>query len=547
MQLRLLWDRPNRPATATAITSTLLIGCRPERGPAPGCDLHLVIDVSTSMGSGGKLEGAKQACRMVLAGLRDADACAISSFASTVTPLVPLTTRSHLDMAQVLARIDAIQASGVTLMDHAIEQARATLGARPDPSRPATLVLVTDGDPTDPDGGRLTEFDVLHRTAATCGEQGISVVAIGVGSGNDFNGDLLERLADLGRGALCHAGRGDDLAALLGERLGRSQSMASATTELRLQPLGCSARVVDVCRMTPEYVHLALGAPATDGTISLSAGALAAGAETVCLAAVETTGQFGISGPQPVLSVTVDAGAGERAEGTANLSFTADRRAQQAVEQEASLFRDRRNLVTLNERVRQARDPRATGELLQQVRDLASALGEDNIAQGAAERLEELAATGQVSADSNMRDTVQIRRVPVGFGTGEVRLAGEAVTAPAEGRPPLARSSARLSVRAGVRPAVTYSLDRPELGLGRGAANDIDLAPQEPDGAAPRVSRTHARITWEGETCWIEDLGSTNGTEVDGVSLAAGGPRAQVRKGTRIRLGGVVDLEAQSD
>jgi len=53
------------------------------------------------------------------------------------------------------------------------------------------------------------------------------------------------------------------------------------------------------------------------------------------------------------------------------------------------------------------------------------------------------------------------------------------------------------------------------LGIGRGSENRIDLVD-------PRVSRRHARVTRTEDGVVVEDLGSTNGTRVNGSPLAAG-------------------------
>lgn len=52
------------------------------------------------------------------------------------------------------------------------------------------------------------------------------------------------------------------------------------------------------------------------------------------------------------------------------------------------------------------------------------------------------------------------------------------------------------------------------------------------------VSRRHARLTLAGEALRIEDLGSTNGTSVDGMTLHKNVP-ASLRAGARLRLGGL--------
>jgi pSer/pThr/pTyr-binding forkhead associated (FHA) protein len=55
-------------------------------------------------------------------------------------------------------------------------------------------------------------------------------------------------------------------------------------------------------------------------------------------------------------------------------------------------------------------------------------------------------------------------------------------------------------------------LDRP-IALGRG--DDLDLVLDE-----ERVSKEHARIEMRVDRLWIEDLGSTNGTFVNGEKIA---------------------------
>lgn len=75
------------------------------------------------------------------------------------------------------------------------------------------------------------------------------------------------------------------------------------------------------------------------------------------------------------------------------------------------------------------------------------------------------------------------------------------------------------------------------LVVGRDADADIVV----PDGS---VSRRHAILRRTGEAFTIEDLGSRNGTHVDGRPLAKG-ERAELSPGRRVRLGSV-DLELET-
>jgi pSer/pThr/pTyr-binding forkhead associated (FHA) protein len=52
------------------------------------------------------------------------------------------------------------------------------------------------------------------------------------------------------------------------------------------------------------------------------------------------------------------------------------------------------------------------------------------------------------------------------------------------------------------------------------------------------VSRRHARLSLDGEALCIEDLGSTNGTIVDGTALRAG-TSAHVPAGAKVKIGDV--------
>lgn len=76
----------------------------------------------------------------------------------------------------------------------------------------------------------------------------------------------------------------------------------------------------------------------------------------------------------------------------------------------------------------------------------------------------------------------------------------------------------------------TFPLEEGSIELGRGSGSDIVIC-------HPQVSRRHARITRQGEALMIEDLGSSNGTFVNGVRLTGPHPLAS---GDVIGLGSAV-------
>ncbi|HEX9331138.1 MAG TPA: FHA domain-containing protein [Anaerolineales bacterium] len=77
-------------------------------------------------------------------------------------------------------------------------------------------------------------------------------------------------------------------------------------------------------------------------------------------------------------------------------------------------------------------------------------------------------------------------------------------------------SQFQLIMRSGPTPGAAFTLEGDQLTIGRDSTNEIVINDAE-------VSRRHARLTFQGGKYVLEDLGSTNGTFVNGQRLA--GPR----------------------
>lgn len=68
-------------------------------------------------------------------------------------------------------------------------------------------------------------------------------------------------------------------------------------------------------------------------------------------------------------------------------------------------------------------------------------------------------------------------------------------------------------MRSGPTPGVTYPLEGDQLTIGRDASNGVAINDAE-------VSRKHSRLSFQGGKYVLEDLGSTNGTFVNGQRLS---------------------------
>ena len=85
----------------------------------------------------------------------------------------------------------------------------------------------------------------------------------------------------------------------------------------------------------------------------------------------------------------------------------------------------------------------------------------------------------------------------------------------------------QLTMRSGPNPGTVYALDTDQISIGRDSSNEIAVNDAE-------VSRRHSRLTFQGGKYVLEDLGSTNGTFVNGQRLT--GPRV-LKSGEVISLG----------
>jgi pSer/pThr/pTyr-binding forkhead associated (FHA) protein len=85
---------------------------------------------------------------------------------------------------------------------------------------------------------------------------------------------------------------------------------------------------------------------------------------------------------------------------------------------------------------------------------------------------------------------------------------------------------ATLRVTRGFYEGLEVPIDRDRFVIGRGGDADLALA-------EPTISRLHAALEREGDAFTLEDLGSTNGTRVNGRRET----RARVRDGDEIELG----------
>ncbi len=106
------------------------------------------------------------------------------------------------------------------------------------------------------------------------------------------------------------------------------------------------------------------------------------------------------------------------------------------------------------------------------------------------------------------------------------RSGPDAEPEPAEPEPPAAAEVAEIPAALTAVGGERYELEKQVVLIGRSQDSDIRLAD-------PNVSRRHAEVRRDDDAFWLVDLGSTNGTEVNGRRLR----QVKLEDGDRITLG----------
>lgn len=94
----------------------------------------------------------------------------------------------------------------------------------------------------------------------------------------------------------------------------------------------------------------------------------------------------------------------------------------------------------------------------------------------------------------------------------------------------------QLVMRSGPTPGTTYALEGDQIIIGRDPSNGIVINDAE-------ISRRHTKLTFQGGKYVVEDMGSTNGTFVNGQRI--GGPHV-LKPGEVVSLGEQISLMFES-
>lgn len=307
LDVRTEWNQPCRNHLGAA---TLYLGVRIKPQAAiDATPVHIVVllDVSTSM-DGEKLDNARKAVSEVWQGLDPGDRLYLLTFSSRVTHRLEWAERGQTDTSFVSKKIGECEVEGVTLLGAGLTEAIRVAGAAP-AAGPRFIWLVTDGDPTNTQGRRVTELEPFLRATTNGAGQGLSIGALGLGDAEQYRFGFLRDLADKGQGELCYAPNPQELSKKLAEQL-RAAKAVTATQGRVDVTLGEGTEVITAARVVPEYMPLDL--PGGRSSWSVPIGRISA-PETIVVLEVAHTAFGDLTGEVLLGQATVSASIrGER-------------------------------------------------------------------------------------------------------------------------------------------------------------------------------------------------------------------------------------------
>lgn len=191
-------------------------------------DALVVLDISGSM-SGQKLDYAKQALHQLIGRLGVRDRFGLVTYDSEAQLVEALSYANGANVARFHRAVDALETAGGTNLSAGLDLALKQLGQR-ERAANTRVLLLSDGHAnmgdSSPDGlaarvRRVTQHDDVVST---------------MGIGDDFNEDLMTRLAEIGTGNFYYLSRVEMLASFFDAELKAASQTVASALQLQFSP-----------------------------------------------------------------------------------------------------------------------------------------------------------------------------------------------------------------------------------------------------------------------------------------------------------------------
>jgi Ca-activated chloride channel homolog len=243
-------------------------------------NLCLILDHSGSM-SGRPLETVKQAAIRLVDRLSKGDRLSVVVFDHRAKVLIP--NQIVEDRESIKQQISRLKADGGTAIDEGLRLGIEEL-AKGKKETISQVFLLTDGENEHGDNNRCLKFAQLAA--------GYNLTLNSLGFGDNWNQDILEKIADAGGGSLSYIQQADQAVEEFSRLFNRIQSvgLTNAYLLLSLMPHVRLAELKPIAQVAPDTIELPVQQEA-DGRFAVRLGDLMTNSERKVLANVYI-GQF---------------------------------------------------------------------------------------------------------------------------------------------------------------------------------------------------------------------------------------------------------------
>ncbi|MGQ9888394.1 MAG: VWA domain-containing protein [Aggregatilineales bacterium] len=494
-------------------TQKLYLLARLTAGPAPDSrlrrplNLSVVIDRSGSM-SGEKLNYTRRAAQFLVQNLSARDTLSIVLYNENVETLVPPEPVRHKDA--IVQRIEAVKAGGTTNLSGGWLEGCNNVARNLNADRLNRVILMSDGLAN----RGITDLERLTALARQKFEAGVSTTTMGLGA--DFNEDLLVAMANAGGGAFYFIESPEVAPLIFQEELRGLLSVVgqNLVISLELSPYVSSVSQLNAYPSAsgPERVSFRLGDVFGEEVKTLVLELTLVGLEEVGAVQIATLrfeyDELSSAGVEhralelPVLVNVAPAGA-QPALPNPEVSQTVLLLKAAQARNQAVREADRGNYAGASQVLRQAAEAIANSGLR------SSLLSDEQ--QALAKEAADL-ARGPEAYDSYSRKMMSTQAV---YTMTDRHGSTQAMRVRELKRVESGASAPRAARQPGVVPThlrwnnKTFPLYGDLIRVGSASQNEIIIK-------ATGVSRFHCQIRRHGDKLLLEDLGSTNGTVVNG-------------------------------
>jgi Ca-activated chloride channel family protein len=202
-------------------------------------DLALVIDRSGSM-DGDRLDHAKSAARGIVAELGPQDHVALIQYDDVAQVVVASLAMDRTGKTTLDHAISALVTGGSTNLEGGLELGLHEVQRVYTSGEASRVILLSDGRAN----VGVVDPKQIAQTARDAANHGVRVTSVGIGL--DFNEDLMEGIAEAGRGNYHYVKDASDLDKTITSELASVQATVATNVELRLRAACAGAQVVAV-------------------------------------------------------------------------------------------------------------------------------------------------------------------------------------------------------------------------------------------------------------------------------------------------------------